>query len=75
MPHEDSTPLPRSRESSGKMSALLSSNSMGSLRIDSSDYKTSCAPVCAFSLISWLVMVQSKHDIGLHQKKAEFLSY
>ena len=34
-------------------------------------------PICqlsyAFSLISWLVMVQSKHNI--HQKKAEYLSY
>ena len=31
--------------------------------------KTSCGPRCAFSLISWLVMVRSKHNI--HQKKAE----
>ena len=30
-------------------------------------------PDSAFSLISWLVMVQSKHSI--HQKKAEYLSY
>ena len=35
--------------------------------------KTSCGPRCEFSLISWLVMVRSKHNI--HQKKAEFLSY
>ena len=32
-----------------------------------------CGPSCAFSLITWLVMVQSKHNI--HQKKAEYLSY
>ena len=33
--------------------------------------KTSCGPSCAFSLISWLVMVQS----FIQQKKAESISY
>ena len=32
-----------------------------------------CLPSCAFSLISWLVMVQSKHNIP--QKKAEYNRY
>ena len=32
-----------------------------------------CSPRCAFSLISWICINQSGHDINL--KKTEYLSY
>ena len=35
--------------------------------------KSACAPGCAFSLISWLLISQSGHTI--YQIKAEYLNY
>ena len=35
--------------------------------------KTTCAPGCAFSVITWVFINQSRHKI--HQMKAGYLSY